>query len=103
MGHLTFLYMGELPHRAIAVYMYLYNRANKDMQCWPAIPTIAYELKLSVSTVKRAFGDLSKFGYIKKESRYRKSKKTMSRRGTSLPICWSLVRVMMNPQVNFSL
>ena len=72
MGHLTFLYKGELPHRAIAVYMYLYDRANKDMQCWPAIPTIAYELKLSVSTVKRALGDLTKAGYIKKESRYRK-------------------------------
>ncbi len=73
MGHLLFLYRSDLPHRAIAVYMYLYDRANKEMQCWPAIPTIAYELSLSVSTVKRALNDLIKTGYIQKERRYRKN------------------------------
>ena len=72
MSRLSFLYDGELSHRAVAVYMYLYDRANKDMQCWPAIPTIAKELKLSESTVKRSLGDLSKAGYIQKESRHRK-------------------------------
>lgn len=43
------------------------------MQCWPAIPTIAYELGLSVSTVKRALKDLTLAGFVQKESRYRKN------------------------------
>jgi histidine triad (HIT) family protein len=36
----------ELPHRAISVYMYLSDRANKENTCWPSIPTIAKDLKL---------------------------------------------------------
>ena len=73
MSRFSFLYRDELPHRAVSVYMYLYDRANKDMQCFPAIPTIAHELKLSESTVKRALGDLEKAGYIECENRFRKS------------------------------
>jgi len=53
MGRLDFLYRMELPHRAVAVYLYLYDRANRDGECWPSIPTIARELKLSESTVRR--------------------------------------------------
>ena len=58
MGRLDFLYRMELPHRAKSVYIYLADRANKDGECWPAIPTIARELKLSQSTVRRALQDL---------------------------------------------
>ena len=47
MSRLDFLYRQELPHRAVSVYTYLADRANKDGECWPAIPTIASELKLS--------------------------------------------------------
>lgn len=61
----------ELPHRAVSVYIYLYDRANKDGECWPAIPTIASELKLSPSTVRRALHDLRKTGLIETEQRYR--------------------------------
>jgi len=71
MSRFSFLYCEALPHRAVAVYMYLYDRANKDRQCYPAILTIAYELKLSRSTVKRALDDLQKAGYIVRESRFR--------------------------------
>ena len=73
MSRFTFLYQAELPHRAIAVFMYLYDRANKEMKCFPAIPTIAHELKLSESTVKRALGDLEKGGFIEREHRFRQS------------------------------
>lgn len=72
MSRFSFLYRDQLPHRAIAVFMYLYDRANKEMQCFPAIPTIAHDLKLSESTVKRALGDLEKAGYLQRESRFRK-------------------------------
>lgn len=71
MGRLDFLYRMELPHRAIAVYIYLLDRANKDGECWPAIPTIASELKLSQSTVRRALHDLRKTKLIETEQRYR--------------------------------
>lgn len=71
MGRLDFLYRMDLPHRAVSVYIYLYDRANKDGECWPAIPTIAKELKLSQSTVRRALKDLRKEGLITTEQRYR--------------------------------
>ena len=71
MSRLDFLYRAELPHRAVSVYVYLKDRANKDGECWPAIPTIARELKLSESTVRRALRDLRRGGYLITEQRYR--------------------------------
>lgn len=73
MGYFTSLYASELPHRARTVYMYLYDRADKDGKCYPAIGTIAKELKLSRSTVKRALADLEKSGYLRKEQRWREN------------------------------
>lgn len=71
MSRLDFLYRSALPHRAISVYLYLLDRANKEGQCWPAIPTIARELHLSVSTIKRALHDLRAADLIQTEQRYR--------------------------------
>ena len=73
MGYYTSLYSSELPHRAVAVYMYLRDRCDKDGKCYPAIGTIARELKLSRSTVKRALGDLEQSGRIRKEQRWREN------------------------------
>ena len=61
-----------MPHRAVSVYIYLDDRANKDGECWPSIATIAKELKLSQSTVRRALRDLRKANLIETEQRYRK-------------------------------
>ena len=72
MGRFSFLYATELPHRAVSVYIYLADRANKNGECWPAIPTIARELKLSQSTVRRALRDLRDEGLLETEQRYRK-------------------------------
>ena len=63
----------DLPARARMVYMYLRDRANKDGSCWPAVKTIARDLKLSRSTVKRALRDLEQTGYLEKQERYRKN------------------------------
>lgn len=71
MGRYDFLCRSDLPHRAISVYLYLTDRANREGECWPAIPTIAMELKLSQSTVRRALQDLRKAGFIETEQRYR--------------------------------
>ena len=55
----------------MAVYIYLAGRANKDNTCWPAIPTIARDLKYSESTVRRAMKDLRKAGLLETELRCR--------------------------------
>jgi len=63
----------DLSHRAVSVYMYLRDRANKDGTCYPAIKTIAKDLKLSVSTVKRAIADLVEHGDLQTEQRWREN------------------------------
>lgn len=73
MGYFTSIYAENLPHRAKAVYMYLRDRANSDGRCYPAIGTIAKELRLSRSTVKRAIADLEKTGHLSKEQRWREN------------------------------
>ena len=64
---------GQLPHRARAVYMYLRDRADAEGKCWPGIRTIAADLKLSRSTVKRAIADLEQHGYLEKRHRFREN------------------------------
>lgn len=54
------------------VYIYLADRTNENNECWPAIPTIASDLKLSPSTVRRGIRDLKKAGLLATEQRYRK-------------------------------
>ncbi len=72
MSRFEFLYQNdELPHRAVAVYLYLSDRANKAGECWPAIPKIAEDLKISTSTVRRALSDLRKARLLISEQRYR--------------------------------
>ena len=70
-GYFDSVYAADLPHRAVSVYMYLKNRANKDKSCFPAIGTIAAELRLSKRTVERALGDLEKAGFVKRKARWR--------------------------------
>jgi len=67
------IYSSGLPHRAVAVYMNLRDRADANGNCWPSINTIARDLGLSRSTVKRALNELVASGYLKKELRYREN------------------------------
>lgn len=60
----AFLYANE---------MYLKDRADSEGRCWPAIRTIALELGLSRSTVKRALDDLCKTGLLQKYPRWREN------------------------------
>jgi len=71
MGYFNSVYAADLPHRAVTVFMYLKNRAGKDGQCFPAISTIAADLKLSKRTVERALADLEKAGFLSREHRWR--------------------------------
>lgn len=63
----------ELPHRARAVYLYLRDRTGQGQDCWPAVNSIAADMNLSRSTVKRALNDLVRAGLIEKEPRYREN------------------------------
>ena len=73
MGYFEKIYQSDLSHRARAVYMYLRDHADSDGKCWPGIRTIAAELRLSRSTVKRALDDLCGAGLISREFRWREN------------------------------
>ena len=74
MGYFSSIYADDrLPHRAKVVYIYLKDRSDKNGQSWPGIKTIARELNVSTSTVKRAVDDLIRFGYMEKETRFREN------------------------------
>ncbi len=73
MSYFRMIYQSDLSHRARTVYMYLRDHADRDGTCWPGIRTIAAELRLSRSTVKRALDDLCKAELIAKESRWREN------------------------------
>ena len=78
MSRLEYVFKKDISHRAVAVYMYLDSRADKKDQCFPSLHTIARDLKLSVSTVQRALGDLESEKLIVMEQRYRESGATSS-------------------------
>ena len=80
MNNLNFLYRTELPHRAKLVYIYLFDRMDKEHKAWPGLNTIARELSLSRSTVKRAIRDLEQAELLKKEAHYRENGSATSNR-----------------------
>ena len=73
MGYFEKVYKADLSHRAKAVYMYLKDHADSEGKCWPGICTIAKELGLSQSTVKRALDELYKAELVAKEHRWREN------------------------------
>lgn len=64
-------YAGTLKSRALSVLIYLIDRSNKELICFLATRTMAKQLHISVSTVKRALRELADSGYIKKDPRFR--------------------------------
>lgn len=80
MGKLNFLYTMDLQHRAKLVYLYLNDRKDKDNVTWPCINTIARDLSLSRTTVKRAIQDLEASGLVRKEAHYRANGSATSNR-----------------------
>ena len=73
MRYARLIYDYDLPHRAVAVYMYLSNRANKDNTCFPSVKTISQDLHISKSTVFRALSELENAGLIQRIERFRNS------------------------------
>ena len=73
MNYFKSVYAMELSHRAKIVFLYLKDHADAEGRCWPGIKTIAADLELSRSTVKRALDDLCREGLISKERRWREN------------------------------
>lgn len=71
-------YTSSLKSRALSVLIYLIDRSNKDLTCYPAIPTMAVQLHISISTVKRALKELVDAGYIEKAARFRERNRGQS-------------------------
>lgn len=67
------IYAMDLPSRAVIVYCYLCDRANKNGECFPSVSTIAADLHISKSTVFRAISDLEKSGLLIRKHRHRMS------------------------------
>ena len=53
--------------------VYLHDRANKDGESWYAINTMAKDLSLSRSTIKRALAELIRQGRVEKQVRFREN------------------------------
>lgn len=80
MPYFTKLYQADLPHRAKLVYIYLHDRMDSEKKAWPGLNTIAKDLSVSRSTVKRAVKDLEKTGLIRKEPHFRENGSATSNR-----------------------
>lgn len=61
----------RLPHRCKTVYIYLKDRSAASGSCWPGVKTIARDLGLSRSTVRRALKELERSGWVQRQARYR--------------------------------
>ena len=63
----------ELSAKAKLVLLYLHDRANQAGESWYAIGTVAKDLSLSRSTVKRALAELIRQGRVEKQLRFREN------------------------------
>lgn len=63
----------ELSARAKQVLVYLHDRANQGGESWYAIGTMAKDLSLSRSTIKRALAELIRQGRVIKQARFREN------------------------------
>lgn len=87
-------YASSLKSRALSVLIYLIDRSNQDSTCFPAIPTMAEQLHISESTVKRALKELIEAGYIQKEARFRENN------GGQSSNLYTLILLEQNPSEN---
>ena len=65
------IYMDEVSAKAVSVYRYLLDRQGKHAYCFVSHRRIAADLKISVSTVKRALDELERKGYVAIEQQKR--------------------------------
>ncbi len=69
---INLVYKSDLSKRAMLVILYLVNRADSNMTCFPSVTRIAQDCSISTRTVQRAINDLIDAGFLKRESRFHK-------------------------------
>lgn len=69
---INLVYKSDLSKRAMLVILYLINRADSNMTCFPSVTRIAQDCNISPRTVQRAINDLIYAGFLKRESRFHK-------------------------------
>lgn len=80
MGKYEELYKIGISSKGKLVYFYLDDRKNADNVAWPGLNTIARELSMSRSSVRRAIQELEKIGLVRKEAHYRANGSATSNR-----------------------
>ena len=65
------IYRDEVSAKAISVFRYLLDRQGSHEYCFVSHRRIAADLKISVSTVKRALDELERKGYVDIEQQRR--------------------------------
>lgn len=65
------IYSRALSSKAVSVFVYLCDKANKNGECYPAVRTIANDLHISRSTVFRAIRELESAGLLTRQHRHR--------------------------------
>lgn len=64
------IYDLPISHKAVSVYCYLANCADRNGECFPSVRTIAEDLKLSRTTVFRVFNELEANGLLERLPRH---------------------------------
>lgn len=64
------IYDLELTHKAVSVYCYLCNRADRNGECFPSVRRIAEDLNISKTSVFRAFNELEGHKLLTRTARY---------------------------------
>ena len=59
-----------LSHKAVSVYCYLANCADRKGECFTSVRRIAEDLKVSKATVFRAFNELETNGLLERFPRH---------------------------------
>lgn len=65
------IYERNLSSKAVSVFVYLCDKANKHGECYPAVRTVANDLHISRSTVFRAIKELESAGLLTRQHRRR--------------------------------
>lgn len=67
---INLVYKSDLSKRAMLVILYLINRADANMTCFPSVKRIAQDCSISPRIVQRALNDIIEAGFLKRESRF---------------------------------
>ena len=65
------IYRDEVTAKAVSAFRYLLDRQGSHEYCFVSHRRIAADLKISVSTVKRALDELERKGYVDIEQQRR--------------------------------